>query len=51
MLDGKAAVLEGFVGRVPAGYKLFPVHVIEEIQFDAKPKKLDASAERLPLAE
>ena len=42
MLDGKPAVLVGFVGRVPAGYKLFPVHVIEEIQFDEKPKKFDA---------
>jgi hypothetical protein len=41
-LDGKAATLVGFVGRVPAGYKLFPVHIIEEVQFDEKPKKLDA---------
>jgi hypothetical protein len=36
MLDGKPAALIGFVGRVPAGYKLFPVHVIEEVEFDAK---------------
>ena len=42
-LDGKPAVLEGFVGRVPVGYKLFPTAVIEEVQFDAKVKKLDAS--------
>ncbi len=42
MLDGKAAVLEGFVGRVPAGYKLYPIHLIEEVQFDEKPKKFDA---------
>ena len=48
-LDGKPAALAGFVGRVPAGYKLFPIHVIEEIQFDAKPKKFDAS-QRAPHA-
>jgi hypothetical protein len=36
MLDGKPAALEGFVGRVPAGYKLFPVAVIEEVVFDEK---------------
>jgi hypothetical protein len=36
MLDGKPAVLEGFLGRVPAGYKLFPAHVIEELEFDEK---------------
>jgi hypothetical protein len=35
-LDGKPATLEGFVGRVPAGYKLFPVAVIEEVVFDEK---------------
>ena len=33
-MDGKPATLEGFVGRVPAGYKLFPVHTVAEIQFD-----------------
>ena len=33
-LDGKTATLEGFVGRVPAGYKLFPVHTVAEIVFD-----------------
>lgn len=33
-LDGKTATLEGFVGRVPAGYKLFPTHTVAEIQFD-----------------
>lgn len=36
-LDDKQAILEGFLGRVPAGYKLFPAHTIAEIQFeDAK---------------
>jgi hypothetical protein len=34
-LDGKKATLEGFVGRVPAGYKLFPVVSIAEVTFDA----------------
>ena len=34
-LDGKEAVLEGLLGRVPGGYKLFPVHTIGEVEFDA----------------
>jgi hypothetical protein len=34
MLDGKPARLEGLMGRVPAGYKLFPLHAVTEIQFD-----------------
>jgi hypothetical protein len=33
-LDDKQAILEGFLGRVPAGYKLFPPHTISEIQFE-----------------
>jgi hypothetical protein len=32
-LDGKEATLEGLVGRVPAGWKLFPVHTIAEVEF------------------
>jgi hypothetical protein len=32
-LDGKEATLEGLVGRVPAGYKLFPVHTLAEVEF------------------
>jgi hypothetical protein len=44
-LDGKQAALVGLVGRVPAGYKLFPVHTFTEIQFDeykeTKPDKKD----------
>jgi len=35
-LDGKDAQLEGILGRVPAGYKLFPVHLLTEIEFDVK---------------
>ncbi len=35
-LDGKPATLEGLIGRVPGGYRLFPVHTISDIQFDAK---------------
>lgn len=39
-LDGKPATLEGLLGRVPAGYKLFPLHTLAEVQFeDAKPEK------------
>jgi hypothetical protein len=33
-LDDKKAELIGLVGRVPAGYKLFPLHTIAEIKFD-----------------
>jgi hypothetical protein len=36
-LDGKPALLEGFAARVPAGYKLFPMHTIAAIQFEGKP--------------
>jgi hypothetical protein len=36
MLDGKPVVLKGLLGRIPAGYKLFPASTIGEIQFDAK---------------
>jgi hypothetical protein len=32
--DGKPAQLEGLVGRVPSGYKLFPAHTILHVQFD-----------------
>jgi hypothetical protein len=35
ILDGKPATLAGFVGRVSAGYKLFPPHTVAEIEFDA----------------
>jgi hypothetical protein len=33
-IDGRDAVLEGLVGRVPAGYKLFPMHTIGEVEFE-----------------
>jgi hypothetical protein len=33
-LDGKPVVLEGLLGRIPAGWKLFPAHTITEVQFD-----------------
>jgi len=36
--DDKPAILEGLLGRVPGGYRLFPAHTISEIQFDAKPE-------------
>jgi hypothetical protein len=36
MIDDQPATLLGLVGRVPAGFKLFPAHVISEIEFDAK---------------
>ncbi|OAI50491.1 hypothetical protein AYO44_05700 [Planctomycetaceae bacterium SCGC AG-212-F19] len=31
-------VLEGFLGRVPAGYKLFPPHTVTDIAFDEEKK-------------
>jgi len=31
-IDGKNAVLIGLVGRVPGGYRLFPMHTISEFQ-------------------
>src|SRR5262249_4258911 len=37
--DKPVMVLEGFLGRVPAGYKLFPPHTITEIVFDEMEKK------------
>ena len=37
--EGKQARLMGFVGRVPAGYKLFPASTIAEITFDASEEK------------
>jgi hypothetical protein len=36
--EGKSARLLGFVGRVPIGYKLFPVAAIAEITFDVEEK-------------
>jgi hypothetical protein len=33
-IDGRDAILEGLVGRVPAGYKLFPMYTIGEVQFE-----------------
>jgi hypothetical protein len=41
-LDGARVRLEGLLGKVPAGYKLFPLHTVAEVQFDeAKPDKGD----------
>jgi hypothetical protein len=34
-IDGQAAQLIGFVGKVPVGYKLFPLRRIAAIHFDA----------------
>ena len=39
-LDGTRVQLQGLLGKVPAGYKLFPLHTVAEVQFDeAKPDK------------
>jgi hypothetical protein len=34
--DTKKAIVEGLVGRVPAGYKIFPLHTIAELVLDEK---------------
>lgn len=35
-LDGVQVVFQGFLARVPAGYKLFPAHAVAEIEFESK---------------
>jgi hypothetical protein len=35
----KSAVFEGFIGRVPVGYKLFPAHTIQELRVAVEEKK------------
>src|SRR5262249_27056583 len=47
-LDGKPAQLLGLVGRVPAGYKLFPVRRIAEVHFDTtdEPREKDKGKEK-----
>ncbi|MBI3822261.1 MAG: hypothetical protein HY289_06230, partial [Planctomycetes bacterium] len=36
-LEGKkSATFEGLIGRVPAGYKLFPAHTIHDLQVGAR---------------
>jgi hypothetical protein len=37
-MDGKPATLEGLLGVVPAGYRLFPLHAVGELSRD-EPKK------------
>jgi hypothetical protein len=37
-IDGKPATLEGLLGLVPAGYRLFPLHTVGELS-RAEPKK------------
>jgi hypothetical protein len=32
--DAKSGALQGLVGRVPAGWKLFPLHTIRAVEFD-----------------
>jgi hypothetical protein len=36
---GKSATLDGLIGQVPAGYKLFPAHTIQELQIGDEDKK------------
>lgn len=51
MADGKPAALEGLVGVVPAGYKLFPMHTMGEISKSepkAPPEKLGPKKKEKP---
>ena len=44
-LDGKPGRLEGLLGRVPAGYKVFPadnVQLLNELEFDVKKEAAEA---------
>ncbi|HEY1861055.1 MAG TPA: hypothetical protein VGG61_11905, partial [Gemmataceae bacterium] len=50
-LEDKDATLVGLVARVPAGYKLFPIHTVTEIQFDErkeekKPEKKEGDKDK-----
>jgi hypothetical protein len=47
-LDGRDAQLEGLLGRVPAGFKLFPMLTISEITFDATEAKPEDKPETKP---
>jgi hypothetical protein len=38
--DGTPAALQGLVGRVPAGYKLFPLHVLTELDLRGPRKEV-----------
>ncbi len=44
LTEKKSATFEGLIGRVPAGYKLFPPHTIHELNTGAPKEKLDARA-------
>jgi hypothetical protein len=48
MLDGKPAQLEGLIGRVPAGYRTFPLHLLQEVEFDVKKDEGEAKPEKKP---
>ncbi|HLW68685.1 MAG TPA: hypothetical protein VKS79_25430 [Gemmataceae bacterium] len=40
-LDGKPATLEGLLGAVPAGYRLFPLHTVGELSREEPKKEKD----------
>jgi hypothetical protein len=50
MLDGKQARLEGLLGKVPAGYKLFPIARVGAVDFDMAepppPRRVDLQVRR-----
>lgn len=45
-VDGKPAALEGFVAEVPAGFKLFPIHTIGEINREEPKPDKDPKADK-----
>jgi hypothetical protein len=45
---GKPVMLEGLLGRVPGGYKLFPAHTIVEVQFDPAEAAPEKGAKEAP---
>jgi hypothetical protein len=48
MIDDKPALLIGFLGDVPAGWKLFPVHTVADFQpgeMNPEPKKEEPKKE------
>jgi hypothetical protein len=50
-LDGKEAQLEGLLGRVPGGYKLFPVLTVGEVVFDSTDDKSEGKPDAKPDAK
>lgn len=46
MIDGQTATLVGLLGKVPVGYKLFPVRRIQSIHFDTSDEPKEKEKEK-----